>query len=152
MWASFFTFQKDPPLFRPGLEHNKNFPNDFLLEISRCYDWNEKGFLNLCYHYQGETLPLVYDLGEWQSMSQSLKLTPKKLCSKREMSKAIYQFTNMCLNFSMHSELDICPPPFTPQADEFKANDKNSIVLRWLFLQRKDHYIDPRGGEFGYIK
>ena len=64
------------------------------------------------------------------------------------MSKAIYQFTNMCLNFSMHSELDICPAPphplLSPQASEFKAKNGKNIILRWLFLQRKYYYIDPR--------
>ena len=48
----FFYVSKGPPPPYSGQVWNttKTFQNDFLLEISKCYYWNKKCFLNLCYH------------------------------------------------------------------------------------------------------
>ena len=147
MRAFFLRFKRTPPYLGQVWSTTKTFQNDFLLLrlkrkrlfkfVLSLLGWNSAP----CIWFRRVTVN-----------ESVVKAYPKKICSKREMSKAIYQFTNMCLNFSMHSELDICPPPFTPQADEFKANDNKIIVLRWLFLQRKDQYKNRRGGEFGNIK
>ena len=39
-----------PPYSGQVCYTKKTFQNDFLLEISRCYDWKKKCFLNLGYH------------------------------------------------------------------------------------------------------
>ena len=49
--ASIFFFKRTPSSYSGQVWSTTiTFQNDFLLEISRCYDWNKKCFLNLRYH------------------------------------------------------------------------------------------------------